>query len=221
VPGFIKYYYEKNMTYVPWKLTYWSAGGYIVNKEVIYNELKELFNQPGPTFQLDLIAGSDRWNPVFLQTGRKKPVKPGCFPKQCCKGLNFTNAFPCINSKDIAADYFIYSIAFEKTYTTTIPLMRGSLEAYNSTIDAGHNNGGTMGLDRIEKLIRDFYRGYLPRPHFLKLRDDLEKYYRTWKAPIRTRAPTIKVIKKKKSKKQQAVTKYQTNTTKGKTPKRF
>jgi hypothetical protein len=37
--------------------SYMSTVGYIVNKKVIFNELKELFSQTGDTFHIDLIAG--------------------------------------------------------------------------------------------------------------------------------------------------------------------
>jgi hypothetical protein len=156
-----------------------------VNKKVIYNELKELFNQPGPTFQLDLIAGSDRLNPKFMQTWPRFIPESACFPAMCCVGVDFIKKFPCVMSKDAAADYYVYNIAFDRTYTMTIPLMRGLDTAYNSTIDPGHNLGGLRGLDRVDKLIRDLYRGYIQKPPYLRLRDDLVKYYKEWRAPVR------------------------------------
>ena len=156
---------------------------------MIHEELKELFAQTGDTFEIELIAGSDRLNPRFLQTWPKTPVKLGCYPKQCCNGLDFIRKYPCIVSKDIAADYYIYTIALDKSYTTTLPLLKGAPESYNSTIEASHNDGGSKGLEKVEKVIRGIYRGYIHKPSYLKLRSDLVEYYQNWTKPIRPSKP--------------------------------
>ena len=167
------------------------AGGYIINKAVLKEELAPLLSQTGDTFEIDLIAGSDRQNPRFLQTWPKTPVKLGCYPKRCCDGLNFIKKYPCICSKDVAADYFIYSIAMDKTYTTTLPLLKGAPESYNSTIEDSHNDGGTVGLDKVERVVRGIYKGYIYKPDYLKLRSDLVEYYQNWTRPVRpTRPPS-------------------------------
>jgi GR25 family glycosyltransferase involved in LPS biosynthesis len=58
--------YQRNLTYQSWKPTYWSAGGYIVNKQVLRKELAPLLSQQGPRLHLDLFAGADRLVPIFL-----------------------------------------------------------------------------------------------------------------------------------------------------------
>ena len=106
---------------------------------------------------MDLIAGSDRLTPIFLQVGPVAPIQFACFPKRCCDGLEFVRQYPCILSKDVAADYYIYNAAFEKTYTTTLPLLKGAPESYNSTIADSHYVGGSMGLEKVELVVRDIY----------------------------------------------------------------
>ena len=175
---------------------------------MIHEELKELFAQTGDTFEIELIAGSDRLNPRFLQTWPKTPVKLGCYPKQCCNGLDFIRKYPCIVSKDIAADYYIYTIALDKSYTTTLPLLKGAPESYNSTIEASHNDGGSKGLDKIEQVVRDIYKGYIARPPYLKLRSDLMEFYKTWKPPPRpTKKPSVPTTPAKPTKKKGGPTK--------------
>lgn len=134
---------------------------------------------------MDLIAGSDRLNPFFMQIGPVTPIQFACFPKQCCDGLTFIRKYPCILSKDVAADYYIYNAAFEKTYTTTLPLLKGAPESYNSTIEASHNDGGKYGLEKVELVVRDIYLGKIPLPSYLKLRADLVEFYKTWTPPVK------------------------------------
>ena len=155
-----------------------------------------MLSQTGDTFEFELIAGSDRLNPYFLQGRNPTPIKLGCFPKRCCDGLTFIRKYPCILSKDVAADYYIYNTAFEKSYTTTLPLFKGAPESYNSTIEASHNDGGSKGLDKIEQVVRDIYLGNIALPPYLKLRSDLVEFYKTWKPPPK---PTKKPKSQKKA----------------------
>jgi hypothetical protein len=60
-----------------------------------------------------------------MQKWPKVKTEPGCFPKECCDGLEFIKKHPCVMSKDIAADYYVYNIVYDKSYTTTIPLLKG------------------------------------------------------------------------------------------------
>ena len=165
------------------------------------NELRDLLSQKGDTFEIDLIAGSDRLNPIFLQTWPRSPPKEGCFPKQCCNGLSFIRKYPCVLSKDVAADYYIYNLAIDKTYTTTLPLMKGAPESYHSTIEASHDSGGSRGLDTVALVVRSIYLGHISLPPYLKLRSDLAEYYKTWTPPPKVSKqpskPTAKHHKKK------------------------
>ena len=147
------------------------------------NELQDLLSQRGDTFEMDLIAGSDRLNPLFMQKRPKVTSEKGCFPKQCCKGLDFIRKYPCVLSKDVAADYYIYNLAFDKTYTTTLPLMKGAPESYHSTIEASHDKEGSRGLSKVEEVVRNIYLGHISLPPYLKLRSDLAEYYNAWTPP--------------------------------------
>ena len=147
------------------------------------NELRDLLSQKGDTFEIDLIAGSDRLNPLFMQKRPKVTTEKGCFPKQCCKGLDFIRKYPCVLSKDVAADYYIYNLAFDKTYTTTLPLMKGAPESYHSTIEASHDKEGSRGLGKVEEVVRNIYLGHISLPPYLKLRSDLAEYYNAWTPP--------------------------------------
>ena len=164
------------------------------------NELQDLLNQTGDTFEIDLIAGSDRLNPLFLQRRPKVTTEKGCFPKQCCDGLNFIRKYPCVLSKDVAADYYVYNIASDKSYTTTLPLMTGAPESYHSTIEASHDSGGSRGLDAVALVVRSIYLGRISLPPYLKLRSDLAEYYKTWTPPPKVSKQPTKPTKHHKKK---------------------
>ena len=159
------------------------VGGYIINKKILRKHLAPLFTQSGNIFQMDLIAGSNRINPYFLQVGTRVQPQVACFPKQCCDGLNFIKKYPCVCSGAVNADYYIYFMAMDKTYSTTLPLMKGALESFNSTIDDSHNDIGSKGMAYAELIIRDVYLGKIPLPPYLKLRSDLAGYYSSWTPP--------------------------------------
>ena len=174
--GLLKYFL-KNVSYVPWKPSYWSAGGYIINKSVLRRELASLLIQESDTLELDLIAGSDRRSPIFLRSKSALPSKREdtyvCYPKICCQGLEFIRKFPCVLSKDVAADYYIFSLSFGKTYTSTIPILKGSSHAFNSTISFNHTLAGGTNLRKTARIINRILSGGLPLPPFLKIRRDL------------------------------------------------
>jgi hypothetical protein len=119
-----------------------------------------------------------------------------CYPKHCCKGLQFIHKYPCVMARDAAADYYVYSIAFGKTYTMTIPLLQGSLLSYNSTISSNHSESGASNLRKAERLINGIYTGHYPLPSYLKLRHEL--WQPTTENLIRYKQNALRQIRKDK-----------------------
>lgn len=176
IAGGLLRFFLKNVSSVSWKPAYWSAGGYIINKPVLRKELAGFLRQKGDTLEVDLLAGSDRKSPIFMR-GKHDSVNTSdyyvCYPKMCCDGLRFIRKFPCVLSKDVAADYYIYSLSFGNTYTTTIPILKGSSHALNSTISMNHSLTGGTHLRKAARIINRLLTGKLPLPPFLKIRSDL------------------------------------------------
>lgn len=119
------------------------------------------------------------------------PKKDGshhaCFPAQCCRGKQFIQGYPCVLSKDVAADYYVYNIAHQHTFTSTIPLLKGSMLSYNSTISSNHTMFGWRSLRKVERVINSIYAGTIKLPAFLSLRGDI---YRSSKQTERARRKT-------------------------------
>ena len=162
VQSLFNQYLRKNETFVRRIGGYWCSSAYLIYKPAFRGRLRKLVaqvRQKKTKLRIDLIAGSDRI-PDRTQ---------GCLPAMCClQGNDFQHFYPCVMSRNIAADYYIFALG--ETYMSTIPLFRGGEFALNSTLAGGRASVYKKGLQLGSDIIRGFYEGKYPLPASLKPR---------------------------------------------------
>lgn len=154
---------DSAMHYVHHFASHWCAGAYLVNKSLFRAKLEPLlalFRQPGEVFSMDLIAGSNN-DPATLLI---RTTPPSCTNKRG----NFHRVFPCVMSKSVGADHYIFSLL--KSFTLTMPLFKGNSLAMQSSFDQAHVKAYERGLRRNLELIAEIYHGkHIALPPYIRL----------------------------------------------------
>lgn len=166
-------YDSEGVLYVPWKPHHWSTGGYLINKRVLRQVLAPLLqkNNNKDIFDMDLISADN-----VTKT-----------PSDCFVGsLEGGVSYPCVLSRfdvpghgllgGIAADYYIFCLAYGRTYTLTVPLIQANNLAYQSTISDKNADHSRVSIDTSRLAILDTYWGHMRVPPYCRL-NAFEIYY--------------------------------------------
>lgn len=136
---------------------FYSTGAYIIHKGNMRQSLQTLFDansNHNAVFTMDLLTAR------FMR-GEQGGI---CFDPEG----NALYEYPCVHAPLVAADFYIYYIAVNHTYATTVPLFQFSPHSYNSTIDAKHSARDTYRLDKIQHLVSQLKSGSLKAPFYVK-----------------------------------------------------
>lgn len=136
---------------------YWCAGAYIINKQALKPTIDSIFEKGDHSgfWKIHIIAGYER----------------PCEPTYCCKNHRLLTDSHCVNSaKGYQSDSFVYSLAYDKTYMLTVPMVTGAKYGNDSTLHQDHVvNFHVNAFHRINELVAELSSGDRQRiPSFLK-----------------------------------------------------
>jgi GR25 family glycosyltransferase involved in LPS biosynthesis len=133
---------------------YWCAGAYIINKEVLKPYIDGILEKiENSLFKVHIIAGYER----------------PCEPTYCCKNHQIIKESHCVNSaKGYQSDSFVYSLAHDRTYMLTVPMVTGAKYGNASTLHQDHVvHFHVNAFHRINELAAELANDDTRRPTFL------------------------------------------------------
>jgi len=145
-------HYKRNPEDLWSKEKLWSAGAYLIDKEVMKPVISKL------------LTGNNGWWKFRILANAQT-----CNPQKCCvpgtNKLNPHNTPPCVPA-DVPADFFIYALAPSYSLRPPIAFLRNS--AVQSDVQTKNKVQITMGPSELGKLyLNDMISGEVPFPPFV------------------------------------------------------
>mmetsp|Transcript_27769 Transcript_27769/g.46682 ORF Transcript_27769/g.46682 Transcript_27769/m.46682 type:complete len:371 (+) Transcript_27769:2-1114(+) len=136
--------------------TLWCTGMYLIDKHVLAPIIKKLVTlHEHRWWQLRLIAPQQR-------VGKQPPI---CNPTQCCdEAGKYIGRLPCVNSQ-VAADWFLYSIA--PSYVLKVPISVLGSEAGISNVQPKEMTRSNFS-EQSKQYIMEMVEGKVPLPSFAR-----------------------------------------------------